>query len=85
MKKSIFVTLILSTILSAVTLGFATIQAMKCPLDGEGAGFTGNRKADKDQPTDRSKDLCEYSHQHPVKDANGARTETHTFWRNCGD
>jgi hypothetical protein len=71
--------------LSLASLTYATVQTATCPQDGETAGFTGNKKVDTDKPLDRSKDVCEYSHQHTVQDANGVHTETHTFWQNCGD
>jgi hypothetical protein len=77
--------LIAALILSAAGLAYATTQTATCPQDGETAGFTGNKKIDTDKPLDRSKDVCEYSHQHTTQDANDVHTETHTFWQNCGD
>jgi len=83
MTKSIPIISVL--ILSVASLAYATNQTAICPRDGETAGFTGNKKVDTDHPLDRSRDVCEYSHQHTVQDANGTHTETHTFWQNCGD
>jgi len=81
MKKTILLTLILSV----ATLALATNRTATCPKDGESAYFTENKKIDTDKPLDRSRDVCEYSHQHLVQGASGAHTETHTFWQNCGD
>jgi len=82
MKKSI---LISALVLSMVGLAYATDRTARCPQDGETASFTGNRKTDPNYPMDRSQDVCEYSHQHTIQDANGVHTETHTFWKNCRD
>jgi hypothetical protein len=81
MKEAILLILILSV----ATLAFATNQTATCPRDGDSASFTGNKKIDTNVPLDRSRDVCEYSHVHFSQDGNGAHSETHTFWQNCGD
>ncbi|MGA7640080.1 MAG: hypothetical protein WCB00_24320 [Candidatus Acidiferrales bacterium] len=83
MKKRILITFAL--VLSIAGLAYATAQTATCPRDGETAEFTGNKKIDTDHPMDRSRDVCEYSHQHTAQDGSGFHTETHTFWQNCGD
>ena len=71
--------------LSIAGFAYATNQTATCPQDGETATFTGNKKADLQDPMNRSKDMCEYSHDHLVQDDKGTHTEKHTFWQNCGD
>ena len=83
MKKSIVV--IIALIVFAAGLAYATNQTATCPRDGETAGFTGNKKIDTGHPLDRSRDVCEYSHDHFFQDEKGAHVEKHTFWQNCGD
>lgn len=62
-----------------------TERTAVCPQDGETASFTGNKKIDVSRSTDRSRDVCEYSHRHTSQDGAAFRTDTHTFWQNCGD
>lgn len=83
MRKPILVGTAL--ILFAAGLAYATDQTAICSRDGETAYFTGNKKIDNNHSMERSRDVCEYSHDHTVQDANGMHTETHTFWKNCGD
>jgi hypothetical protein len=83
MKKSILI--VVTLLLFIAGLVYTTNQTATCPRDGEQAGFTGNKKTDVNKPLDRSKEVCEYSHQHLVQDDKGTHTETHTFWQNCGD
>jgi hypothetical protein len=81
-KKSLFVA---TLVLAVAGLAYATNQTATCPQDGETAGFTGNKKIDTDRPLDRSKDVCEYSHDHMSQDGNGFHNQRHVFWQNCGD
>ena len=83
MKKSMVI--LAALVLSIATLAYATAQTATCPQDGETATFTGNKKTDVNKPLDRSKDVCEYSHDQLVQDAKGTHTEKHSFWQNCGD
>jgi hypothetical protein len=77
--------LIVAALILSASLAYATNSTATCPQDGDSAGFTGNKKIDNDHPSDRSHDVCEYSHQHTYQDGNGFHTQTHTFWQSCGD
>jgi hypothetical protein len=79
MTKLLLVWFLLSSI---TALTYATNQTALCPQDGETASFTGNRSADKDDP---SRDMCEYSHQHYIRTLTRTYVEKHTFWQNCGE